>query len=195
MAELKIGEKIRSKRRERELTQEELASILFVSKAAVSKWENGESYPDIALLPKIAQLFHITMDELFDYTLEYKPLKVVNEYHFGISLNNVDKKILDHGKIKSSRVAKNNGEWDSLVEFTSEEEDFPYTLQKHLKGRVLIDGYSVRIADGKIIDDKKPNKHYVCKEKVWEYHITDSAYLKIMLKELKQLGYIDEDED
>ncbi len=195
MAELKIGEKIKSKRRERELTQEELANILFVSKAAVSKWENGESYPDITLLPKIAQLFHITIDELFDYTLEYKPLKIVNEYHFGISLNNVDKKILDHGKIKSSRVARNNGEWDALVEFISNEDDFPYTLQKHLKRRVLIDGYSMRIADGKVIDDKKPNKHYVCKEKVWEYHVTDSTYLKNMVKELKAMGYIAEDDD
>ena len=73
MSELKIGEKIKSKRKEYEYTQEELANMLYVTKAAVSKWENGESYPDITLLPKIAQLFHITMDQLFDYTLEYKP--------------------------------------------------------------------------------------------------------------------------
>ena len=168
--------------------------MLYVSKAAVSKWENAESYPDITLLPRIAQLFHITIDELFGYTLEYKPLKIVNEYHFGISLNNVDKEILNHGSVKSCNVCKNNGEWDTLIELISNEDDFPYTLQKHLKKRVLIDGYSIRLADGKILDDDKPNKHYVCKEKVWEYHITDSAYLKIMLKELKQLGYIDEDE-
>ena len=51
MSDLKIGEKIKSKRRERDLTQEELANILGVSKAAVSKWENEESYPDITLLP------------------------------------------------------------------------------------------------------------------------------------------------
>ena len=67
MSGLKIGEKIKAKRRERDLTQEELANILGVSKAAVSKWENEESYPDISLLPQIAQLFHITMDELFNF--------------------------------------------------------------------------------------------------------------------------------
>ena len=68
MSNLKIGEKIKAKRRERELTQEELAAILGVSKAAVSKWENGESYPDVEMLPQIAQLFHQSMDALVDFS-------------------------------------------------------------------------------------------------------------------------------
>ena len=72
MSNLKIGEKIKAKRRERDYTQEELANILGVSKAAVSKWENDESFPDVTMLPQIAQLFHITMDELFDYIKEKK---------------------------------------------------------------------------------------------------------------------------
>ena len=69
MSNLKIGEKIKAKRRERGLTQEELAGALGVSKAAVSKWENDESYPDIELLPQIAQMLCITIDALFNYTL------------------------------------------------------------------------------------------------------------------------------
>ena len=52
MSNLKIGNKIKAKRRERNLTQEELASMLGVTKAAVSEWENEESYPDIMLLPQ-----------------------------------------------------------------------------------------------------------------------------------------------
>ena len=59
MAEIKIGEMIKTKRKERDFTQEELANILGVTKAAVSKWETSESYPDITMLPQIAQLFHI----------------------------------------------------------------------------------------------------------------------------------------
>ena len=133
MENLKIGEKIKSKRKELEYTQEELANILYVTKAAVSKWENGESYPDITLLPKIAQLFNITIDELFDYKLEYKPLKIVNEFHFGISLNNVDKEILNHGTVKSCKVARNNGEWDTLIEFISNE-DLKNNLQTLING-------------------------------------------------------------
>ena len=148
MASLKIGEKIREKRRERELTQEELANMLGVTKAAVSKWENAESYPDITMLPQIAQLFHITMDELFDYTLEYKPLKIVTEYHFGLSLDDVDKCILDHGTAKECSIKKcerDDGgyDWEVQVHLISNEESFPYILQKYIKPGVILDGYSM----------------------------------------------------
>ena len=80
MSNLKIGEKIKAKRRERDYTQEELANILGVSKAAVSKWENDESFPDVTMLPQIAQLFHITMDELFDYIKEKTGGRELNNY-------------------------------------------------------------------------------------------------------------------
>ena len=195
MSNLKIGDKIRLKRRERELTQEELANILGVTKAAVSKWENEESYPDITMLPQIAQLFHMTMDELFDYTLEYKPLVIVNEYHFGLSLDDVDKHILDYGTAKDCGIHKMEDTWEVRVHFISTENNFPHILQKHMRPGVIVDGYSVRIADGKVIDDDKPNKHYVCREKVWEYKNTDIKYLKAMLKEQADMGFIDEDDD
>ena len=52
-------------RRELGLTQEGLAQKLGVTNQAVSKWESGQSCPDIALLPALADLFGITMDELF----------------------------------------------------------------------------------------------------------------------------------
>lgn len=202
MNELKIAEKIRAKRRERDFTQEELANILGVTKAAVSKWENSESYPDVTMLPQIAQLFHITMDELFGYTLEYEPLKIVNQYTFGLSLDDVDRAILDHGTVKSCGVHKRsrlvNNEikdfWHMCVEIVSTEEDFPYTIQKYIKPGNLVDGYSVRLADGKIIDDDKPNKHFVCKEKVWEYRTTDLKYMRQMFKELRAMGLIEDDE-
>ena len=74
-------------------------------------------------------------------------------------------------------------EWEVRIHFVSTEEKIPYILQKHIKPGVLIDGYSVRIANGKVIDDDKPNKHYVCREKVWEYKNTDCKYLMQMLKE------------
>ena len=52
-------------RRELGLTQEGLAQKLGVTNQAVSKWESGLSCPDIALLPQLADLFGITIDELF----------------------------------------------------------------------------------------------------------------------------------
>lgn len=61
-----LGNKIAHYRREHGMTQEALANVLGVTNQAVSKWESGQSCPDIALLPPIADLFGITLDELFD---------------------------------------------------------------------------------------------------------------------------------
>ena len=52
---LYIGENLKKQRKLRELTQEQLADILGVSFQSVSKWERGEGYPDIELMPTIAE--------------------------------------------------------------------------------------------------------------------------------------------
>lgn len=65
MAEMKLGENIRSLRKEKGIGQDVLASQLGVTVQAVSKWETGGSMPDITLLPQIAQYFGVTMEELF----------------------------------------------------------------------------------------------------------------------------------
>lgn len=70
-----IAEHIRAERCWCGYTQEELAGRLGVTKAAVSKWECGQSAPDIALLPKLASLFSVTLDEL----LGYEPLASVEK--------------------------------------------------------------------------------------------------------------------
>jgi transcriptional regulator with XRE-family HTH domain len=54
MKEIRIGTKIIEKRKEKGLTQEELADHLGISKPAVSKWESGQSYPDITLLLRLS---------------------------------------------------------------------------------------------------------------------------------------------
>ncbi len=195
MSNLKIGEKIRAKRRERNMTQEALATLLYVSKAAVSKWENEESLPDITMLPQIAQIFHITMDELFDYTLEEKPLSIVNEYHFGFSLDVVDRQILNYGIAEECGAYKVGNTWEIRIHFVSNEENIPHILQKYVKPGVLIDGYSVRRTNGKVIHDDKPNKHYVCSEKVWEYNLSNEKYMWSMLKEQVAMGLIEGEED
>lgn len=68
MKEINIARVIINKRREKGLTQDDLASYIGVSKASVSKWETGQSYPDITFLPQLATFFNISMDELMSYT-------------------------------------------------------------------------------------------------------------------------------
>ncbi|MBQ3537293.1 MAG: helix-turn-helix domain-containing protein [Clostridia bacterium] len=59
-----FGENLRNLRRGRNLTQENLADVFGVSFQTVSKWERGDSYPDITMLPEIADFFKVTTDEL-----------------------------------------------------------------------------------------------------------------------------------
>ncbi len=65
--ELKLGERIRSYRRERHLTQEQLAEALGVTVGAVYKWESGRSVPEIGLLVEMADLFETSVDALLGY--------------------------------------------------------------------------------------------------------------------------------
>lgn len=67
---MSIGEKIRLLRKNKNITQTQLAAALSVSPQSVSKWENHLSVPDISILPMIARYFGITMDELFGYRLD-----------------------------------------------------------------------------------------------------------------------------
>lgn len=61
---LLIGENIRRLRRERNLTQEEVAAHLGISFQAISKWEREDGYPDITMLPALAGYFGVSVDEL-----------------------------------------------------------------------------------------------------------------------------------
>lgn len=62
-----LGKTIKQLRKETFLSQEQLAAKLNITAQAVSKWENEESYPDIFFLPKIAAIFGVKIDELFEY--------------------------------------------------------------------------------------------------------------------------------
>lgn len=68
--ELKISEQIQAYRKNLGMTQEQLAERMGVTNQAVSKWETNQSYPDIQLLPELAELFGITLDQLFGYGAE-----------------------------------------------------------------------------------------------------------------------------
>lgn len=68
--QLKLGDKIRELRRKEGRTQEALADALGVTNQAVSRWEAGGSYPDMEIVPSLANFFGVTIDELFGYECE-----------------------------------------------------------------------------------------------------------------------------
>ena len=62
--ELYIGNTLKKLRLTKGLTQEEVATQLGISPQSISKWERGDTYPDISVLPEIALFFKVTVDDL-----------------------------------------------------------------------------------------------------------------------------------
>lgn len=99
-----IGENIANLRKQKGLTQENLASMIGVSTQTVSKWENNTNMPDITLLPIIADVFDITIDELYGRSKNiesYDPSEV-----FDITCDDLFKNIILCGKVGEERSLK-----------------------------------------------------------------------------------------
>ena len=80
---IRLGEKIKSLRKQKNISQEVFANYLGVSFQAVSKWENGNTMPDVTMIPAIASFFGVSTDELFDfnlYEIEKNVEAIVDEY-------------------------------------------------------------------------------------------------------------------
>ena len=97
---MKLGENIRQNRIKSGMTQEQLASRLCVTAQAISKWENGIAMPDISLLPIISETFGISIDDLFDLTIEQKMSRIENrieiEEHLSDNLFNDYRNFLEN---------------------------------------------------------------------------------------------------
>lgn len=74
---IRLSENIKRFRLMRQMTQTQLAEVFNVSEQAVSRWENGNTYPDITLLPAIADYFGISIDELMGMET-YKDEKTID---------------------------------------------------------------------------------------------------------------------
>lgn len=82
-------------RKARGMTQEELARVLGISYQAVSKWENAQTMPDIALLPELSRTLEVTIDKLLGYVSQERPLTIYEDeyrredYYWGTEPNSV----------------------------------------------------------------------------------------------------------
>lgn len=83
---MELGYKIKQLRYKAGLTQEQLAEQLGVSAQAVSKWENAVAMPDITLLPALAGVFGVSIDELFELTVEQKLQRIENRMNIEFEL-------------------------------------------------------------------------------------------------------------
>ena len=61
---MEFNEKLQQLRKQKEITQEELAVAIYVSRTAISKWESGRGYPSIDSLKALSNFFGVTIDEL-----------------------------------------------------------------------------------------------------------------------------------
>ena len=75
---MEMGKKIRQLRFKAGLTQEQLADKLGIGPQSVSKWENAAAMPDITTLPLLAEIFGVTIDDLFDLTAEQRLNRIEN---------------------------------------------------------------------------------------------------------------------
>ena len=90
---MNIGKIITDKRKSLGLTQQALAEKLNISFQAVSKWENGTSYPDVTILPLLAATLKVSIDSLLGYSLqsltEYDKRYDMEGYYWGLSPNHL----------------------------------------------------------------------------------------------------------
>ena len=75
---MELGKKIKQLRFKAGMTQEQLAEKLGIGPQSVSKWENAVAMPDITVLPLLAEIFGVTIDDLFDLTTEQRLNRIEN---------------------------------------------------------------------------------------------------------------------
>lgn len=85
-----LGEKIKELRKKKDISQEVLAQYLGVTFQAVSKWENGTTMPDVAIIPAIASFFDVSTDELFNFDRMKTEEKVMEICYAAAEVRNTD---------------------------------------------------------------------------------------------------------
>ena len=153
--QLDLGNNIRQLRRRDKRTQEVLAEALGVTSQAVSRWESGGSYPDMNLIPSIANYFGVSIDELFGYTNERTKRidELVTQIYDMIRQNNG----VDNNISECIAIARN-----ALVEFPGNEK-----LMLSLASVLYTAGY-VRYGECHLIDEEGYSVYDTKKHRTYE---------------------------
>ena len=120
-----MGEIIRRLRRERDLTQEELAEQLGVTSQAVSKWENNTGMPDISQIVPLANLFCVSTDTLFNYCSAERTQELASYRERSLRLRN-EGRIEENVALWREAVQKFPGDYGCMTELASALENTTY---------------------------------------------------------------------
>lgn len=133
-----VAEKIKVYRKKEGLTQEQIANYLGVSTPAVNKWERGNTFPDVTLLPALARLLKIDMNELFSFHDELTEVEI-GQFNNELSQVALAGKLDDAFKMAQEKI-RQYPHCDLLI----------YTAAAILDGSVVL----------KSTDDPELNKNY-----------------------------------
>ena len=114
---MNMGEKIRMHRLRRSMTQERLSQSVGVTAQAVSKWESGQSYPDITLLPELAAVLGVSIDELFESSQEQHLTRIEAMLENEVMLSRED---FDYAMNRAQEIARTKHERGRCLTLMSE---------------------------------------------------------------------------
>ena len=141
----RLAENLQLLRKQKGVTQEELAEVFGVTSQSISKWELAINCPDITMLPKIAEYYRVSIDEL----LGYKPLSSINSLYIDIKslIDSSDNKIDDAYKIARLAVSSiNDKEKNQAERLLLGKRDYSLTYSQSLDGVTICSDQSVFIS-------------------------------------------------
>lgn len=135
-----LGEKIKELRKKANISQEELAEKVGVSRQAVTKWESDAGLPDLENLKSIATLFNISIDELLDYKKELLGDVVLEEEY---SLEGIKKE----GRARNKEDAFILKRYEKASEVYSIQKNKKWSIKKNLFWFLVEPSYSPQLED------------------------------------------------
>ncbi len=144
--QLSLGQKIRELRHRDGRTQEVLAEALGVTSQAISRWEANGGYPDMEMLPAIANYFHISIDELFGYSSD-------REEKINAILKKADRILENQGRIIVGTISDDIKECADMLRSASEEFPNEPKILLRLAKALNMYGYNKYGAKGQVADE------------------------------------------
>ena len=194
-----IGDVIRSCRAKFGWTQEELGERLNVTKATVSKWETSQSSPDIETLPKLGDLFAISMDELLEYGRDSRKPKEAILYNAtlterGFRFEDVYDSVNaeQDGTVSELYFGRCGEKWTLKVNLWFQNEEILRKIQAHLSETEYEDIMEVRL-EGDIQGKETDRCHlWVTKDEILRFRPGDHSAVYAATKRLIEKGIPEE---